>query len=119
LEGRGDAYGSRWRHETRQSFGAAGKGGAEEIARVPPRAFGLLGDIQPAEQADAREISRSLEIQPGLPHVILWLMPTFGLALNRLDVPIMPLFVLLAAALAWARLQAAAKVELPEAAGAR
>jgi alpha-1,2-mannosyltransferase len=52
-------------------------------------------------------------------HVILWLMPTFGLALNRLDVPIMPLFVLLAAALAWARLQAAAKVELPEAAGAR
>jgi hypothetical protein len=38
--------------------------------------------------------------------------------LNRLGVPIMPLVILLFGAVAWARLQAESKVELPSAAAA-
>jgi hypothetical protein len=49
-------------------------------------------------------------------YLILWLMPTGGMMLNRLDLPIMPLIILLFGAVAWARLQAESKVELPSAA---
>jgi hypothetical protein len=52
-------------------------------------------------------------------YFVLWLMPTAGMALNRLDLPIMPLVILLFGAIAWARLQAESKVELPSAAAAR
>lgn len=52
-------------------------------------------------------------------YFVLWLMPTAGMALNRLDLPIMPLVILLFGAIAWARLQADPKVELPSAAAAR
>lgn len=51
-------------------------------------------------------------------YLILWLMPTGGMILNRLDLPIMPLVILLFGAVAWARLQAESKVELPNAATA-
>jgi len=51
-------------------------------------------------------------------YLILWLMPTGGMILNRLDLPIMPLVILLFGAIAWARLQAESKVELPSAAAA-
>ena len=51
-------------------------------------------------------------------YLILWLMPTGGMILNRLDLPIMPLVILLFGAIAWARLQAESKVELPNAAAA-
>jgi hypothetical protein len=46
-------------------------------------------------------------------------MPTFGMLLNRLDLPIMPLAILMFGAIAWARLQARSKVELPTAATTR
>jgi hypothetical protein len=52
-------------------------------------------------------------------YFLLWLVPTIGLALNQLGVPIMPLLVLWFGAVAWRRLQAAAKVELPAGAAAR
>jgi alpha-1,2-mannosyltransferase len=51
-------------------------------------------------------------------YFVLWLMPTVGMILNRLDLPIMPLVILLFGAVAWARLQAESKVELPSAAAA-
>ncbi|MBI3196494.1 MAG: DUF2029 domain-containing protein [Rhodospirillales bacterium] len=51
-------------------------------------------------------------------YLVLWLMPTFGMVLNRLDLPIMPLVILLFGAVAWARLRAESKVELPNAAAA-
>jgi alpha-1,2-mannosyltransferase len=51
-------------------------------------------------------------------YLILWLMPTGGMILNRLDLPIMPLVILLFGAVAWARLQSESKVELPSAATA-
>ena len=52
-------------------------------------------------------------------YLALWLIPTFGMVLNRLDLPVMPLVILLFGAVAWKRLQSAAKVELPSAAAAR
>jgi alpha-1,2-mannosyltransferase len=52
-------------------------------------------------------------------YLMLWLMPTFGMLLNRLDLPVMPLVILSFGAIAWARLQAESKVELPSAAAAR
>jgi len=51
-------------------------------------------------------------------YLVLWLMPTGVMILNRLDLPIMPLVILLFGAVAWARLQAESKVELPNAATA-
>ncbi len=51
-------------------------------------------------------------------YLVLWLMPTFGMVLNRLDLPIMPLVILLFGAVALARLLAESKVELPSAAAA-
>lgn len=51
-------------------------------------------------------------------YLILWLMPTGGMILNRLDLPIMPLVILLFGVVAWARLQTESKVELPNAAAA-
>jgi alpha-1,2-mannosyltransferase len=54
-----------------------------------------------------------------LVYLALWLIPTFGMSLNRLDLPVMPLIVLLFGAIAWARLVTAPKVELPSAAAAR
>ncbi len=54
-----------------------------------------------------------------LVYLALWLIPTFGMILNRLDLPIMPLVVLLFGAIAWARLATAPKVELPSPATAR
>lgn len=53
-----------------------------------------------------------------LVYFVLWLMPTAGMVLNRLDLPIMPVVILLFGAIAWARLQAESKVELPSAAAA-
>jgi hypothetical protein len=50
-----------------------------------------------------------------LVHLVLWLMPTIGWILNQLGLPIMPLITLLFGAIAWARLQAEPKVELPSA----
>ena len=52
-------------------------------------------------------------------YLVLWLMPTFGMLLNRLDLPVMPLVILSFGAIAWARLRAESKVELPSAAAAR
>jgi alpha-1,2-mannosyltransferase len=52
-------------------------------------------------------------------YLVLWLIPTFGMILNRLDLPVMPLVILAFGCIAWARLHATAKVELPEAIGAR
>ena len=52
-------------------------------------------------------------------YLMLWLMPTFGMLLNRLDLPVMPLVILSFGAIAWARLQGESKVELPSAAAAR
>lgn len=54
-----------------------------------------------------------------LVYLMLWLIPTFGMVLNRLDLPVMPLVILLFGAVAWARLVTAPKVELPSAAAAR
>jgi hypothetical protein len=54
-----------------------------------------------------------------LVYLALWLIPTFGMILNRLDLPVMPSIVLLFGAIAWARLVTAPKVELPSAATAR
>lgn len=50
---------------------------------------------------------------------LLWLIPTVGMGLNRVGVPVMPLLVLWFGAVAWRRLQAAPKGELPAAAMAR
>ncbi|MBV8393830.1 MAG: DUF2029 domain-containing protein [Alphaproteobacteria bacterium] len=44
-----------------------------------------------------------------LVHLALWLIPTFGMILNRLDLPVMPLVILLFGALAWKRLPEAAE----------
>ena len=52
-------------------------------------------------------------------YLLLWLIPTGGMILNRLDLPVMPLIVLLFGAIAWARLVTVPKVELPSAATAR
>lgn len=49
-----------------------------------------------------------------LVHVAMWLIPTMGLILNRLDLPLTPLLVLLLGTIAWVRLHDAAKVELPK-----
>lgn len=49
-----------------------------------------------------------------LVHAAMWLIPTMGLFLNRLNLPIVPLLILLLGTIAWMRLQAAAKVELPK-----
>lgn len=46
-------------------------------------------------------------------HAVLWLMPTAIMVLNRLDLPVMPVVILLFGTVAWMRLQDAAKVELP------
>ena len=51
-------------------------------------------------------------------YLLLWVMPTFGMEMNRLDLPVMPLIILLFGAIAWARLKAESKVELPSAATA-
>lgn len=48
-----------------------------------------------------------------LTHLALWVMPTFGMLLNRFDLPIMPLIILLFGVIAWAHLRAESKVELP------
>lgn len=40
-------------------------------------------------------------------YLALWLIPTLGLVLNRLDVPLMPLIILLFGVVAWARLERA------------
>lgn len=52
-------------------------------------------------------------------YLVLWLIPTFGMMLNRLDLPIMPLVILLFGMVAWSRLPDMAKVELPSATAAR
>lgn len=52
-------------------------------------------------------------------YFVLWLIPTVGMALNRHALPITPLVILLFGAVAWLRLQAAAKVELPQPAPTR
>lgn len=52
-------------------------------------------------------------------YLVLWLMPTFGMMLNRIEVPVMPLVILAFGAVAWARLVPESKVELPSAAAAR
>jgi hypothetical protein len=49
-----------------------------------------------------------------LVHITMWLIPTMGLALNRYGLPLVPLIILLFGTVAWLRLQAAAKVELPK-----
>jgi len=54
-----------------------------------------------------------------LVYLALWLMPTYGLVMNRIGLPIMPLIILLFGALAWARLRAQYKVELPRPAATR
>lgn len=54
-----------------------------------------------------------------LVYLALWLMPTYGLVMNRIGLPIMPLIILLFGALAWARLKAQYKVELPRPAATR
>ena len=51
--------------------------------------------------------------------LLTWLIPTLGWGLNQLGLPMIPLVVLLFGAVAWARLRAAAKVELPQPATAR
>jgi Glycosyltransferase family 87 len=48
----------------------------------------------------------------------LWLIPTAGMILNRYGLPVVPLIVLLFGTIAWARLRAESKVELPSPAGA-
>jgi hypothetical protein len=52
-------------------------------------------------------------------YLVVWLLPTASLMLNRLGVPLTPLVVLLFGAIAWMRLRGAAKVELPQPATAR
>ena len=54
-----------------------------------------------------------------LVHLVMWLIPFFGMVLNRLDVPIMPLVILLFGAIACAHLASTTKGELPEDAAAR
>ncbi|MFI4999535.1 MAG: glycosyltransferase family 87 protein [Reyranellales bacterium] len=54
-----------------------------------------------------------------LVYLALWLIPTFGMVLNRLDLPVMPPVILLFGAIAWARLWSAPRGELPSAATAR
>jgi hypothetical protein len=53
-----------------------------------------------------------------LVYLAMWLIPTMGLLLNRNGLPLMPVIILLLGAIAWMRLQSAAKVELPRPAGA-
>jgi alpha-1,2-mannosyltransferase len=50
-----------------------------------------------------------------LVYPILWLIPTACWVLNQIDLPITPLVVLAFGAIAWMRLQAQPKVELPSA----
>ncbi len=52
-------------------------------------------------------------------YLALWLMPTYGLVMNRIGLPVMPLIILLFGAVAWARLKAQYKVELPRTAATR
>jgi hypothetical protein len=54
-----------------------------------------------------------------LVYLALWLVPTVGVTANRHALPLMPPIILLFAGMAWMRLQAAPKVELPEPAAAR
>jgi hypothetical protein len=54
-----------------------------------------------------------------LVYLALWLVPTVGVTANRHAFPVMPPIILLFACMAWMRLQAAPKVELPEPATAR
>lgn len=49
-----------------------------------------------------------------LVHVAMWLIPTMGMILNRLELPVMPVLILLLGTIAWMRLHDAAKVELPK-----
>jgi alpha-1,2-mannosyltransferase len=46
-------------------------------------------------------------------YIALWLIPTYGMILNRLDLPVMPLVILLFGGIAWTRLRGQPKVELP------
>jgi hypothetical protein len=46
-------------------------------------------------------------------YLALWLTPTFGLILNRLGLPLMPMIILLFGGIAWTRLRGQPKVELP------
>lgn len=50
-------------------------------------------------------------------HLALWLIPTFGMVLNRLHVPVMPLLILWFGIVAWARLKGAATLRDASAAG--
>ena len=50
-------------------------------------------------------------------HAAMWLIPTVGVVLNRLGLPLMPVIILLFGTIAWLRLNAA-KVELPSPASA-
>jgi hypothetical protein len=50
-------------------------------------------------------------------YLALWLIPTFGMILNRLHVPVMPLLVLWFGVVAWTRLKAAATLKDADAAG--
>ncbi|WIM10916.1 glycosyltransferase family 87 protein [Enhydrobacter sp.] len=52
-------------------------------------------------------------------YLSVWLIPTVGLLLNYMGLPLTPLVILLFGAVAWARLRDAAKVELPQPATAR
>jgi alpha-1,2-mannosyltransferase len=52
-------------------------------------------------------------------YLLLWLIPGFCMGLNAASVPVTPLIVLAFAAVAWARLQVAARDELPDAAASR
>jgi hypothetical protein len=54
-----------------------------------------------------------------LVYFALWLLPTLGVLANRHALPILPPVIMLFGLMAWMRLQAAAKVELPEPAAAR
>jgi len=47
-------------------------------------------------------------------YAAIWLIATASLVLNHLGLPITPVLVLLLGTIAWMRLQAAAKVELPK-----
>ena len=75
--------------------------------------------LMPAAVALFRRRGRGLLSLERLVYLALWLIPTFGMILNRLDLPVMPLIVLLFGAIAWARVVTVPKVELPSAATAR
>jgi hypothetical protein len=47
-------------------------------------------------------------------YLSVWLVPTLSLLLNYAGLPLTPLVIVLFGAMAWLRLRAAPKVELPE-----